>query len=78
LSTGRYRSIVLQDYLEATNRGIHGIPTVLIPGQAPLVGAVLYTDLKRAVESAFASTLARPRVDPASANVLIQEGSAQF
>lgn len=78
LSTGRYRSIVLQEYLEATNRGIHGIPTVLIPDQAPLVGAALYTDLKCAVQSAFASRLAKPRVDPASGNVLIQEGSAQF
>jgi predicted DsbA family dithiol-disulfide isomerase len=77
LSTGRYRSIVVQEYLEATSRGIHGIPTVLIPDQAPLVGAVLYTDLKRAVQSAFASKLDRSRVDPASGNVIIQEGSAQ-
>ncbi len=75
LSTGRYRSIVLQEFLEATNRGIHGVPTVLIPAQAPLVGAVLYTDLRRAVESAFASRLARSGVDPASGNVIIQEGS---
>ncbi|HXZ43352.1 MAG TPA: DsbA family protein, partial [archaeon] len=47
LATGRYRPMVLREYLEATDQGIHGIPTILIPGQAPIVGAVPYADLKR-------------------------------
>ncbi len=78
LSTRRYRPVVLQEYLEATNRGIHGIPTILIPDQAPLVGAVPYADLKRAVEGACTGRPAGPRVDPASGNIIVQEGSAQF
>jgi predicted DsbA family dithiol-disulfide isomerase len=78
IATSRYRPVVLQEYLEAANLGIHGIPTVLIPGQTPIVGAVLYTDLKRAVESAFARRLDGPRVDPATGTIIIQEGTAQF
>jgi predicted DsbA family dithiol-disulfide isomerase len=78
LSTGRYRAMVLQEYLEATNQGIPGIPTFLIPGQAPIVGAVPYADLKRAVEGAFTGGSGGPRVDPASGAIIIQEGSARF
>lgn len=55
-----YRTLVLQEYLEATNQGIHGIPTILIPGQAPIVGAIPYPDLKRAVERAFTSGSSKP------------------
>jgi len=78
LVTGQYRPMVLREYLEATNQGIHGIPTILIPGQAPIVGAVPYADLKRAVERAFTGAPDGPRLDPASGAVIIQEGSAQF
>lgn len=78
LAKGRYRSIVLQEHLEATSQGIHGIPTILIPGQAPIVGAVPYADLKRAVERAFTGGAGGPRVDPTSGTIIIQEGSAQF
>lgn len=78
LSMGRYRPIVLQEYLEATNQGIHGVPAILIPGQAPIVGAVPYADLKRAVEYALTGRPGGPRVDPASGAAIIQEGSAQF
>jgi predicted DsbA family dithiol-disulfide isomerase len=53
LETGHYRPVVLQEYLEATSQGIHGIPTILIPGQAPIVGAIPYPDLKQAVERAL-------------------------
>jgi predicted DsbA family dithiol-disulfide isomerase len=53
LAGGNYRPTVLQEHLEATNQGIHGIPAVLIPGRAPIVGAVPYADLKRAVERAL-------------------------
>jgi len=78
VSMGCYRPIVLQEYLEATNQGIHGVPAILIPGQAPIVGAVPYADLKRAVEYALTGRLGGPRVDPASGAAIIQEGSAQF
>lgn len=78
LSTRCYRPVVLQEYLEATNQGIHGIPTILIPDQAPIVGAVPYADLKRTVENALRGRPAGSRRDPASGNIIIQEGSAQF
>ena len=76
LTAGRYRPRVLQEYLEAANQGIHGIPTVLIPGQVPIVGAVPYADLKRAVERALTGGSGGPRADPASGTLVIQEGSA--
>ncbi len=78
LATGQYRPRVLQEYLEAANQGIHGIPTILIPGQAPIVGAVPYAELKRAVERAFTGAPDGPRVDPGSGAIILQEGSAQF
>ena len=78
LAAKRYRPVVLQEYLEATSRGIHGIPTIVIPDQAPLVGAVPYADLKRAVESAFTGRPAGPRVDLATGTIIIQEGNVQF
>lgn len=53
LTAGHSRPIVWREYLEATDQGIHGIPTILIPGQAPIVGAVPYGELKRAVEGAL-------------------------
>jgi predicted DsbA family dithiol-disulfide isomerase len=54
LAEGRFRATVFHEHLEATDRGLHGIPAVLIPGQGPIVGAVPYPDLKRAVEGALA------------------------
>jgi predicted DsbA family dithiol-disulfide isomerase len=78
LATGRYRPMVLREHLEATDRGIHGVPTILIPGQAPIVGAVPYADLKRAVEGAFTGGSGGLHVDPVSGAIIIQEGSAQF
>ena len=53
LISGRYRATVMQEHLEASDQGIHGVPTVLIPGRASIVGAVPYPDLKRAVETAL-------------------------
>ena len=53
LVSGRYRGIVMQEHLEASDQGIHGIPTILVPGRAPIVGAVPYPDLKREVEAAI-------------------------
>jgi predicted DsbA family dithiol-disulfide isomerase len=78
LARGQYRSVVLQEYLEATTQGIHGVPATLIPGRAPIVGAVPYADLKRAVDDALAGASGGPRVDPASGGIIIQEGSAQL
>ena len=76
LRTGRYRPMVFEEYLEAANQGIHGIPTILLPGQAPLVGAVPYPDLKRAVDRALAGTAARRARDASSGGMVIQEGTA--
>ncbi|HEX9900624.1 MAG TPA: hypothetical protein VGC81_15475, partial [Candidatus Methylomirabilis sp.] len=80
LRTARYRSMVFEEYLEATNQGIHGIPTILIPGQAPIVGAVPYADLRRAVERALGGTSAGPsagsRKESGSDGPIIQEGTA--
>ena len=78
LSTRRYRPLVLQEYLKATEQGIRGVPAILIPGQAPIVGAVPYADLKRSAERAFTGGSDGPRVDPISGAIILQEGSAQF
>jgi predicted DsbA family dithiol-disulfide isomerase len=78
LARGRYHPMVMREYLEATGQGIHGVPTILIPGQAPIVGAVPYADLKRAVEGAFRGGSGGPHVDPAAGAIIIQEGGAQF
>lgn len=55
LLSGTSRRTVMQEHLEASDLGIHGIPTLLIPGCAPIVGAVPYADLERAVEAALNS-----------------------
>lgn len=55
LVSGRYRGRVMQEHLEASDQGIHGIPTILVPGRAPIVGAVPFADLKREVETALNS-----------------------
>ena len=78
LSTRRYRPLVLQEYLEATEQGIRAVPAMLISGRAPVVGAVPYADLKRSVERAFTGGSDGPRVDPISGAIILQEGSAQF
>jgi predicted DsbA family dithiol-disulfide isomerase len=78
LAEGRYRPTVRQEHLEATNQGIRGIPTVLIQGQPPIVGAVPYSDLKRALERTLRGGSGGPRLDPASGAIIIQEGTAQF
>ncbi|HWU36684.1 MAG TPA: hypothetical protein VN203_03495, partial [Candidatus Acidoferrum sp.] len=76
--TRRYRPLVLREYLEATVQGIRGVPAMLIPGRAPIVGAVPYADLKRSVEKAFTGRVDWPRVGPISGAIILQEGSAQF
>jgi predicted DsbA family dithiol-disulfide isomerase len=78
LSTRRYRPMVLEEHLQATDQGIHGIPAILIPEQAPIVGAVPYADLKHAVERAMIGVSGAPRAGPVSGAIIIQEGSAQF
>lgn len=55
LLSGTSRRTVMQEHLEASDLGIHGIPTLLIPGCAPIVGAVPYADLERAVEAVLKS-----------------------
>jgi predicted DsbA family dithiol-disulfide isomerase len=75
LGTGCYRPTVFEEYLEAANQGIHGIPAILIPGQAPIVGAVPYPDLKHAVDRMLAGTAARGPRDASSEGTVIQEGT---
>lgn len=60
LTAGHSRPVVWREYLEATDQGIHGIPTLLIPGQAPIVGAIPYAELKRAVERALDESREHP------------------
>ncbi len=56
LASRAYRRIVLQEHLEASNRGIHGVPAVLIAGQDAIIGAVPYATLRQAVEDGLART----------------------
>ncbi len=77
VSTGHYRPVVLEEHTEATDQGIHGVPTLLIPGQPPLVGALSYPHLKGVVEQALSGGPQGPRIDPISGGIIIQEGSAQ-
>jgi predicted DsbA family dithiol-disulfide isomerase len=78
LRTARYRSLVFEEFLEAANQGIHGIPTILIPGQAPIVGAVPYAELRRAVERALGAASAGSWKESSSDGPIIQEGTAFF
>jgi predicted DsbA family dithiol-disulfide isomerase len=55
LTSGMHRRTVLQEHLEASDQGIHGIPAIVVPGRPPIVGAVPYADLKRAAETAINS-----------------------
>jgi len=50
---GRCRERVLAEYQEAVGMGIRGVPAVAMPGRPPIVGAVPYPDLRRAVEAAL-------------------------
>jgi predicted DsbA family dithiol-disulfide isomerase len=50
---GRCRERVLAEYQEALDMGIRGVPAVAIPGGPPIVGAVPYPDLRRAIETAL-------------------------
>ena len=78
LAESRYRPMVLQEHLEAADRGIRSVPTILVPGQPPIVGAVPYADLQRGVERALTGGSKGPGVDPATGAIIIQEGSAQW
>jgi predicted DsbA family dithiol-disulfide isomerase len=49
----RCRERVLAEHQEAIDMGIRGVPAVAIPGRPPIVGAVPYPDLRRAVEAAL-------------------------
>jgi predicted DsbA family dithiol-disulfide isomerase len=49
----RYRPQVLAEHLEAVRQGIHAIPAVVIPDRSPVVGAVPYPELERAVAAAL-------------------------
>jgi len=49
----RCRERVLAEYQEALDMGIRGVPAVALPSRPPIVGAVPYSDLRRAVEAAL-------------------------
>jgi predicted DsbA family dithiol-disulfide isomerase len=49
----RYRERVLAEYQEALNMGIRGVPAVAMPGGPPIVGAIPYPELRRAVDAAL-------------------------
>lgn len=66
LRSGQYRPIVLREHTAATDQGIHGIPAILIPGRAPIVGAVPYAELRRAVERALDERRRHPEGSPAA------------
>ncbi len=55
LVSGRFRPMVLQETDEAFRAGIRGIPAVVIPNRAPVIGAVRYADLEQAVRDALQS-----------------------
>jgi predicted DsbA family dithiol-disulfide isomerase len=52
----RCRERVLAEYQEALDMGIRGVPAVTMPGRSPIVGAVPYPDLRRAIEAALRGT----------------------
>ncbi len=43
----------MDEHLEAVRAGLHAIPAVLVPGGAPLVGAMPYAELRRVVQAAL-------------------------
>ncbi len=53
LGDERLRGRVMEEHLEAVRAGLHAIPAVLIPGRAPVVGAVPYAELHRVVQAAL-------------------------
>jgi predicted DsbA family dithiol-disulfide isomerase len=76
LRSGEYHRAVLREHLEATSQGIHGIPAIQIPGQAPIVGAVPYVDLRRAVDRALTGGRPGSDGDPAPDARIIPEDNA--
>ncbi len=55
LSDVRLRKRVMEEHVEAVRNGLHAIPAVLVPGCAPVVGAVPYAELRRVVEAALSA-----------------------
>jgi predicted DsbA family dithiol-disulfide isomerase len=49
----RCRERVLAEYQGALDMGIRGVPAVTMPGRTPIVGAVPYPDLRRAINAAL-------------------------
>lgn len=56
----RYRECVFAEHQTAVDAGIRGVPAVVLPHQTPIVGAVPYDDLRRAVERALGTTATTP------------------
>ena len=73
LASRRYQPQVQDEHLEAVGLGIHGIPAFLVPGQPPIVGAVSYAELARAVDRALGDAAAEGSSRPPG---IIQEGTA--
>ena len=77
LTNRRYQAQVRDEHLEAVSLGIHGIPAFLVPGQPPIVGAVPYAALERAVDRALGVAEGKGEGSSGPPGV-IQEGTALF
>lgn len=63
LRTRRYRPTVLQEHRQALECGIQAIPAILVPGRAPIVGAVPYPDLRQALAGSLAESEGGQRIE---------------
>jgi predicted DsbA family dithiol-disulfide isomerase len=77
LATGRLRPVVLQEHAEATSQGFHNVPTILIPGHGPVVGAVPYADLGRTVQRVLGRASPHERTARVSDGPETREGNAR-
>jgi predicted DsbA family dithiol-disulfide isomerase len=73
LARREYQPRVREEHLEAVGLGIHGVPAFLVPDQPPIVGAVPYGALARAVDRALGIAEADSPSRPPGVN---QEGTA--
>ena len=53
LRDGRFREQVVVESQEAGRLAISAVPAVVLPGRPPIMGAVPFADLRRAVEAAL-------------------------
>lgn len=79
LASRRYRERVLSDFIDATDQyGIHAIPSVVIPGGPPIVGAVPLPHYREAITQALTGLEDGPPRDPVTGKVILHRGTAYF